>query len=107
MRTAQEPIFGPGTKPCGYGIHCGVVATAIQIFVVADQVIVRLDLPEACARPIQKVIRFPRRKAFPTLQNLTERPSGVRTHDNMDVIRHHDPGRQIETRAQARRQVSV
>ena len=71
----------------------------MHVFLVANHVIERLDLPERMSGPVQKPICFACRKALPTLENLAQSPSRPWMHNCVNVIRHYHPGLQIETRS--------
>src|SRR5438876_8514455 len=94
---APLPVFRTLAKACVYRIHRRVMATAMHVILVANEMVKRFSLPKLFARPLQELVRFARGVALPVLQNLAQCPAWQRSQSRVNVIRHDHPGSQLVT----------
>ena len=71
----------------------------MKVFVVTNEVVKRLALPELSARAAEQEVGFPAGVTLPALEDLAERPARPWAHDRMNMIGHDDPGDQITAHA--------
>ena len=55
------------------------MAAAVQVFIVADEVVVGFHLPECCPCAFQHPVSLTRAEPFPALQDFAQRPVRSRT----------------------------
>ncbi len=99
MGAAPLPIFRATAKAGVDRIHQRVVATALPVFIVADEMLVRFALPERNNLRRQPSVDFVRAEGFPTVQDVAQRVARHRPDHDMGVIGHDDPRAQLVTLA--------
>ena len=97
VEAAPLPILCAIAETGIYGVGSGIMTAAVLVFVVTNEMIVRLTLPKLLTRTMEQEIGLASGITFPVLEYLAEGPTRPRTEDGMDVVGHDDPGEQIKT----------
>ena len=79
-----------------HGIHCRVMATTMQVVVIADKVVKRFHLPKGCSGAPKQTVGFAGSEAFPDFQHLAQCPVRLWTKHGMHMVRHHHPRMKIK-----------
>ena len=97
VEAAPFPILCAIAEAGVYWVGSGIMAAAVLVFVVTNEMIVRLTLPKFDAGTMEHEVGLASGITFPVLENLAEGPARPRTEDGMNMIGHDNPGEQIET----------
>ena len=91
MSAAPRPQAGLSTQSRVHGIHECVVATAVRIIVVSNQVIVRFALLEGNDLLRQQLVDFMRGEGFPTVEDFAQGMGRLGLDYGMHMIGHDHP----------------
>src|SRR5258706_1853045 len=86
VEAAPLPILCAIAETGIYGVGSGIMTAAVLVFVVTNEMIVRLTLPKLLTRTMEQEIGLASGITFPVLEYLAEGPTRPRTEDGMDVV---------------------
>ena len=88
--TFKQQIFTIA-QPWLCRVAANVAHAVCKVIRIPNQAVKVTPLPQF-ARAFQVKIDLPRRETFPAMQQFFQRPLGMRHHQQMHMIGHHDPG---------------
>jgi len=95
-RAAEGPKFRPITQTGCHRISFGVFHKAFHRFLITNDMIEGLFLPDRTL-PTQELVDLMRRKGLPAVQDCGQPVVMIRRDDDVNVIRHDAPGAQQVT----------
>ncbi len=95
MGATPRPQMGFSAQPGVDGIRERVMAAAVQIISVPNQMLVRFALPERNDFLRQQLVDLVRSVGFPTVQDVAQAVPWHRPDDDVRVVGHHDPRVQL------------